>query len=189
MNRAVDLFLEKVVYNILLLLKRKKYLIPKDTTRENVKRKNVMVNVVCMTADFVTGVLIFLGLNQSIITYVSLASLAAYTFVEQYKIYAEQYKYLRNSRYECCIRQRVIKHERRYTPNLANLVFSALCCIFLIGMCCVEILPFYKGDIQKDNAYVIIIMVILVRLIYIKMKYCFFDLFGVIEFTYRPIHQ
>jgi len=189
MSKIVEFVLEKIVYKILQSLKKRKYLIPMDTTRDNVKRTNVTVNIVCMAADFVTGVLILSSINQSIVTYISLATLAAYTFVEQFKIYSFQYRYLSNNSYVCCICQKEIKHERKYTPNLFNLVFAALSCIFLIGMCCVEAFPFYSGELQKGFAYTIIIGGILVRLVFIKIKYYFFDMFGVIEFTYRPTYQ
>lgn len=185
MDKLIGFILEKGIYRILLLLKGRGYAIPVDTTAASVDHQHGLVNMICFFADLVCAVLIVYGWQQRTVTYISLLTIALYTFVDQYKIYSSQWAYLVSSEYVCKIRQRKNKYIKQYTPSLVNMIIAFAFVLILFVMSGMEISGFY--ELQKENLYRWFILFILAVLMYIKMKYIFLDTFIVEEFTYKKV--
>ena len=185
MDKLIGIILEKIIYPILLFLQKKHYVIPIDTSRNNIVRKNVLINLISICADWICAFLIIYGWNQKIVTYISLMTISSYTFVEQFKIYIKQCHYLRSDMYICEVRQQQYKYLRRYTPNLKNMIISGFSFLTLLCMTIFEGTDYYE---QKTLIlYRLWVLLVLGILMFIKTKYVFLDTFNVNEFTFKKI--
>lgn len=183
MDKILTFILEKGVYKILLYLKKRKYVIPVDTTKDHIEVQNGLINSVSFAADVVCAFLIVYGWNQTIVTYISLVTISLYTFVDQYKIYSIQKIYLYDSQYICEIRQREHKYLKRSTPNSICRTIAMSILAGLLTLIILEMSGIY--GLQKVAGYRWIIIIVLVILMFIKTKYIFLDTFNVKEFTCR----
>lgn len=182
MEKCIKFLLERVVYPILLVLKRRKYIIPVDTRRDCIVRKNVLINILCTCADWICLILIIYGWSQKTVTYISLMTIAVYTFVDQYKIYKEQWKFIKSEKYICKIRQRENKYLKYYTPNLKYAFLAALAFFLMLILMWIDVLKYFSyASIFK---YRLLILSIGVLLVWIKTKYYFLDMFDVVEFAH-----
>lgn len=182
MDWIITWLLEKVLYPFILLFEKKKYVIPVDTTREHIIRQNTLINVITSSADLICAVIIIMGWQQQVVTYVGMMTISMYIFAEHFKIYCEQYKKLKGKTYICEIRKRENKNLWWYTPNLRNVCVSGLFFIIFVFMAIFEITNYYQ--LVSSCAYKIFILLILLYMMYIKLKYYFLDTFDIKEVVF-----
>ena len=183
LDRFVSWLLEKVVYNIICLAQKRKYMPPLGTSKDNVFYQNVVVNVIRICADYICAIIVWIGMTQRIITYVGLLTMSMYTFAEQYEKYMKKYDWLNDPNYVCLVRQRRNRYLKRYTPNLGCAIFSA---VFFIGLLLIVI---FEGagmlDLKYRSVYNGLVIFISVFLLMIKTKYFFLDTFAIAECVFK----
>lgn len=171
--------LERLIYPIILSLKKKNFKIPEDTQRYNIIRKNSFVNCVCYSADLTCAILIICGWSQNILTYIGLMTIAMYIFADHFKIYCKQYKMLCNEEYMCLIRKKTCKRFKKYTPNLWYVCITAFIFLVFLILTIVEGLQHYSGIYTP--LYKSLVLFVLLYMMMIKLKYYFLDTFEIDE--------
>lgn len=178
----MQIILEEFFYRIIFLFKRNRYDIPEDTTKENIVRKNMLVNSIVLLADIVCAVVVVIGLNEPLATYVGLMTIVMYVFAEHVKIYCENYEMLSNREYKCLIRKKEMKYLKKYLPNLKYAIVSGSIFIALLFMFVCEVTEYY--DLRSSMGYKVIMLGILIYMMLIKAKYFILNTFLIAEFRF-----
>lgn len=178
-----QILLQKVAYNLIMLLQRRKYIIPVDTIdRENIVKKNVLVNIIGFSADIICILLIIIGMHQQIVTYIGMITISMYIFLDHFKIYYSQVEKIRKNSYIGYIRNKKALF-KWYTPNLKVIIYIVIIFIVLLFMTISQMIGLYT--IKSNFWYYIIISIILCYMSFIKIKHYFLDTFDIQEYVLK----
>lgn len=151
------------------------YVIPPDTTETRIVWEHPVLNFTAMAADVICAILIFVGLEQRIVTYAGLVSIAMCILAEQGKIYSEQYQQLASGTNVCFIKGKEWKILKKYTPNLGRVIMAV---VFIVIFLVLALLDIFQNSSDVPNlAYSIAMLAMLLIMTGTKLKCCFLSTF------------
>lgn len=176
LDGVLGFVLQHMIYPMICRLEKKwNYVVPPDTTVDNIVREHTLLNIIAMAADFICAIIIAVGLNQKVATYAGLMTIAMCILVDQGKIYSDQYRQLASGLNVCLIKGKELKHLKKYTPNLGRAILAI---VFIIVFLTLALLSIFQSGFDISNeAYYMMMIGMLVIMVWIKWKYCFMSTF------------